>query len=120
MLMILHLVRQTLPQPGTSTPSIGRGISTLRTTPYLLHSSLISSNISSYSSSSRNSSGVTILRRHKTSVGGPDIPTIDRPGTCIITGAAVNAYPLLKPVAASLTKLKALNWPKDNKSSLTY
>lgn len=32
---------------------------------------------------------------------------------------SANAYPLLKPVAASLTKLNAFNCPKDNSSSLT-
>jgi len=36
----------TFPMPGTSTPLIGRGISTLLTTPYLPHSSLTSSMIS--------------------------------------------------------------------------
>lgn len=50
---------RTFPQPGTSTPSIGLGISILLTTPYLLHSSLMSSKMSSYSSSSLSSSGVT-------------------------------------------------------------
>ena len=75
----------TFPHPGTSTPSIGRGISILRTTPYLLHSSLMSSRISSYSSSSLSSSGVTMFNKHKTSVAGPDAPTILKPGTWICT-----------------------------------
>lgn len=36
----------TFPHPGTSTPLMGLGISILRTTPYLEHSSLTSSKIS--------------------------------------------------------------------------
>ena len=36
----------TFPTPGTSTPLIGRGISTLRTVPYLPHSSFTSSTMS--------------------------------------------------------------------------
>lgn len=97
-------IKLTLPHPGTSTPSIGRGISTLRTEPYLLHSSLISSRMSSYSSSSRSSSGVTMLSRHRTSVGGPDVPNIDRPGTWIWTGATWPAIcEFLAPTLARCT-----------------
>lgn len=78
----------TLPVPGTSRPSTGRGISMLLTWPYLLHSSLTSSTISSYSSSSRSSSGATMFIRHSTSVGRPPIWVTElfRPGTCSVTG----------------------------------
>ena len=80
---------RTLPVPGTSRPSTGRGISMLLTWPYLLHSSLTSSTISSYSSSSRSSSGATMFIRHSTSVGRPPIWVTElfiRPGTCSVTG----------------------------------
>lgn len=78
----------TLPVPGTSRPSTGRGISMLLTWPYLLHSSLTSSTISSYSSSSSSSSGATMFIRHSTSVGRPPIWVTElfRPGTCSVTG----------------------------------
>jgi len=78
----------TLPHPGTSSPSMGRGISMDLTMPYLLHSSRTSSTISSYSSSSTSSSGVIMFIRHKISVGIPAIWTcVDtNPGTCSVTG----------------------------------
>lgn len=78
----------TLPVPGTSRPSTGRGISMLLTAPYLLHSSRTSSTISSYSSSSSSSSGATMFIRHSTSVGKPPIWVTElfRPGTCSVTG----------------------------------
>lgn len=79
----------TLPVPGTSRPSTGRGISILFTWPYLLHSSRTSSTISSYSSSSSSSSGDTMFIRHSTSVGMPPIWFMElfiRPGTCSVTG----------------------------------
>lgn len=47
----------------------------------------MSSRMSSYSSSSRSSSGVTMLSRHSTSVGGP-APASVSPATCSCTGAA--------------------------------
>lgn len=45
--LLTELQRLTFPQPGTSTPSTGLGISIERTVPYLQHSSRMSSRISS-------------------------------------------------------------------------